>query len=157
MMLPKLSLEVNNQYRALVAPEEAATWILQTLHSCGKFPIAGGELSVAFVDDAQIAKIHGDYIGDPTPTDVITFPANNEMESAGEIIVSVDHARTRAEELKVPFSRELSLYLIHGWLHLAAYDDNNEEECAKMREAEQAALTVLDETEVPLKFTLSEI
>ena len=157
MMLPKLSLEVNNQYRALDSPEEAAIWILQTLHSSGKFPIAGGELSVAFVDDAQIAKIHGDYIGDPTPTDVITFPANNEMESAGEIIVSVDHARTRAEELKVPFSRELSLYLIHGWLHLAAYDDKNEVECAKMREAEQAALTVLDETEVPLKFTLLEI
>ena len=157
MMLPKLSLEVNNQYRALDSPEEAAIWILQTLHLSGKFPIAGGELSVVFVDDAQIAKIHGDYIGDPTPTDVITFPANNEMESAGEIIVSVDHARIRAEELKVPFSRELSLYIIHGWLHLAAYDDKNEVECAKMREAEQAALTVLDETEVPLKFTLLEI
>ena len=157
MMLPMLSLEVNNQYRALDSPEEAAIWILQTLYLSGKFPIAGGELSVVFVDDAQIAKIHGDYIGDPTPTDVITFPANNEMESAGEIIVSVDHARIRAEELKVPFSRELSLYLIHGWLHLAAYDDKNEVECAKMREAEQAALTVLDETEVPLKFTLLEI
>ena len=157
MTLPKLSLEVNNQYRALDAPEDAAILIFQTLHSSGKFPIAGGELSVAFVNDAQIAKIHGDYIGDPTPTDVITFPANNEMESAGEIIVSVDRARIRAEELKVSFSRELSLYLIHGWLHLAAYDDKNDADCAKMREAEQAALTVLDEKEVPLKFTLLEI
>lgn len=156
-MLPKLSLEIKNQYHELDAPEEVAIRILQTLHSSGKFPIAGGELSVAFVNDTQIAKIHGDYIGDPTPTDVITFPANNEMQSAGEIIVSVDHARIRAEDLKVSFSRELSLYLIHGWLHLAAYDDKNEAECAKMREAEQAALTFLDEAEVPLKFTLLEI
>ena len=89
---------------------------------------------------------------DPSPTDVITFPAQPEMESAGEIIVSVDHARSRAAELDLPFSQELSLYLVHGWLHLAGYDDRRESDRAKMREAEQKALLILDEADRAIEF-----
>ena len=110
----------------------------------GQFPIGGGELSVAFVDDATIAKVHADFMDDPSPTDVITFSSDPSMESAGEIIVSVDHAQTRASELGESFSRELSLYLIHGWLHLAGFDDRNEKDSLKMRAAEQVALDLLE-------------
>ena len=52
---------------------------------------------------------------DPTVTDVITFPADEAMQSAGEIIVSVDRAREQAAALGRPFSRELSP-LPHPWL-----------------------------------------
>lgn len=150
-----LSLEINNGYSALDSPESAAVTLYQILHDSGRFPITEGELSIAFVDDAQIAQVHADFMDDPTPTDVITFPANPEMESAGEIIVSVDHARSRATELDEPFSRELSLYLIHGWLHLAGYDDREESDRAKMREAEQIALGLLDEADNNLEFSLT--
>ena len=156
-MMLTLSLEVNNLYRTLDAPEEATKRLLKILHSSGRFPISGGDLSVAFVSDEQIAQIHNDHIGDPTPTDVITFPANNDMGSAGEIIISVDRARSCAEELNVPFTRELCLYLIHGWLHLASYDDKDEPSRTKMREAEQEALEILEESDQQLEFTLSKI
>ena len=109
-----LSLEISNQYSELLDPDEAATALFNRLQESGRFPIAEGELSVAFVDDPCIAQVHADFMDDPTPTDVITFPADQSMESAGEIIVSVDHARSRAAELGEPFSRELSLYLIHS-------------------------------------------
>ena len=66
-----------------------------------------------------------------------------------------DHARSRAEELGEPFSRELSLYLIHGWLHLAGYDDRAEADRAKMREAEQLALSLIDAQIEPIEFRLS--
>ncbi len=153
--MPTLSLEINNQYSALADPGAAATRLFETLHAAGTFPITGGELSIVFVDDRQIAHVHADFMDDPTPTDVITFPADTSMESAGEIIVSVDHARSRAEELGEPFSRELSLYLIHGWLHLAGYDDRAEADRAKMREAEQLALSLLDAEIEPIEFQLS--
>lgn len=142
--MPMLSLEINNLSSALAEPGPAARRLFETLHASGRFPIAGGELSVVFVGDAEIARVHADFMGDPTPTDVITFPADAAMESAGEIIVSVDHARSRAGELGEPFSRELSLYLVHGWLHLAGYDDRAEADRAAMRAAEQAALAMLD-------------
>ena len=150
--MPTLSLEINNQSSALVDPERAAIDLLEAIHASGRFPISEGELSIAFVNDAEIAKVHADFMEDPSPTDVITFPAQPEMESAGEIIVSVDHARNRAAELGEPFSRELSLYLVHGWLHLAGYDDRKESDRAKMREAEQQALLILDEAGQVIEF-----
>jgi len=152
--MPTLSLEINNQSSALAAPEEAAIALFETLHASGQFPITEGELSIAFVGDVEIAQVHADFMGDPTPTDVITFSADEAMESAGEIIVSVDHARSRAEELGEPFSRELSLYLVHGWLHLAGYDDRNEADRAEMRKAEQIALGLLDNATLVIKFKL---
>lgn len=152
--MPTFSLEISNQYSALRSPEEAANALFNALHRSGKFPIAEGELSIAFVDDRVIAQVHADFMGDPTPTDVITFPGDEAMESAGEIIVSVDHAQSRAEELGEPFSRELSLYLIHGWLHLAGYDDRNDSDRAKIRQAEQEALSVMDSAECRIEFEL---
>ena len=141
----RLNLEISNQYKQLIDPIEEAEKLFGALETAGTFPITQGELSVVFVDDATIGQIHDDFMGDPSATDVITFPANAEMESAGEIIVSVDHARSRAAELGEPFSRELSLYLVHGWLHLAGYDDRNDTDRAAMRIAEQEALAILDQ------------
>ena len=139
-----VSLEINNQYNRLESPEKATLELFEAIMESGKFPIGDGELSVVFVDDATIARVHADFMGDPSPTDVITFPAEPSMESAGEIIVSVDHASARAEELGEPFSRELSLYLIHGWLHLAGFDDRKEADRPKMKAAEQEALDLLE-------------
>ncbi|NBB79083.1 MAG: rRNA maturation RNase YbeY [Verrucomicrobia bacterium] len=137
-------LEINNLYKELIKPEAAAVALFQRLEDSGEFPIGEGELSIAFVDDATIARIHGEFLGDPTPTDVITFPADSAMETAGEIVVSVDHARSRSEALGEPFSRELSLYLAHGWLHLAGYDDREASDRQAMRRAEQRALQCIE-------------
>lgn len=150
--MSRLHLEINNQYKLLADPIEAAKQLCRALEASDAFPIARGELSVVFVTDTIISQIHDDFMNDPSATDVITFPANIEMESAGEIIVSVDHARSRAEELGEPFSRELSLYLVHGWLHLAGYDDRNETDRAAMRIAEQQAFKVLDKTSINTHF-----
>ncbi|MGB0743014.1 MAG: rRNA maturation RNase YbeY [Opitutales bacterium] len=152
--MSKVKLEINNQHSSLESPEEATTLLFETIHQSGAFPITGGELSIAFVNDATIAQIHADFMEDPSPTDVITFPADLEMESAGEIVVSVDHAISRSNELGEPFSRELSLYLIHGWLHLAGYDDRNEADRYKMRAAEQEALALVALNEVEITYKL---
>ena len=147
-----LSLEINNQSNSLFNPEAATIALFEAIHASGRFPINEGELSIAFVSDAEIAQVHADFMDDPSPTDVITFPAQPEMKSAGEIIVSVDHAHSRAAELGELFSRELSLYLVHGWLHLAGYDDSKESDRARMREAEQKALLILDEVDQAIEF-----
>ena len=148
------SLEINNQYSSIFNPEVAAIALFEAIHASGRFPINEGELSIAFVSDAEIARLHADFMDDPSPTDVITFPAQPDMKSAGEIIVSVDHARSRAAKLGKSFSRELSLYLVHGWLHLAGYNDRNESDRAEMRNAEQKALKILDEANQAIEFKL---
>ncbi|MGJ8651463.1 MAG: rRNA maturation RNase YbeY [Opitutaceae bacterium] len=154
--MQSIHLEINNQYSQLIEPEVYTKALFQAIEVSGLFPISNGELSIVFVDDDTIAQVHDDFMDDPTPTDVITFPAQQAMESAGEIIVSVDHAQSRAQELGEPFSRELSLYLVHGWLHLAGYDDRNETDRAEMRLAEQRALDVLDKADITNGFTLAD-
>ena len=90
-----------------------------SLHQHGK----KGTLSVAFLPKDQHSEIHGRFLKDFRPTDVITFPADDEEENAGEILVSVDQAIGESKERDLSFQEELSLYLIHGWLHLVGFDD----------------------------------
>ena len=151
-----MDLEINNQYEGLESPENAAIACLKAIQESERFPIYDGELSIVFVDDETIAQVHADFMDDPTPTDVITFPAEPSMESAGEIIISVDHAKSRADELGEPFSKELTLYLFHGWLHLAGFDDRFPEEREKMREAEKQALGLVDPSDERYRFRLTK-
>jgi len=143
-MLP-LQLAISNRYKRLANPVAETHKVFRALQACGVFPISAGELSVAFVTDTLIRQVHQDFMGIPTVTDVITFPADVAMGSAGEIIVSVDQARSRADEWSVSFSHELSLYLVHGWLHLAGYDDRTRADQLAMRRAEEQAFGVLDQ------------
>ena len=149
-----LNPEVSNLYKALVDPEMATLARCRALERSGSFPIGDGDLSVVLVDDSMIAGVHAEFMSDSSPTDVITFQADREMESAGEIIISVDHARNRANELDLPFSRELTLYLIHGWLHLAGYDDCTEADREAMRAAEVRALTLVDQDKSCIPYSL---
>ena len=149
-----LQLEIRNLYNHLNAPEQATRLLFNAIERSRKFPIQSGDLSIAFVDDARIAQVHETFMDDPSPTDVITFPADLEMASAGEIIVSVDHARKYADDSEKSFSRELSLYLVHGWLHLGGYNDRNEEERSRMHLAEKEALSILDQNSLTGNFRL---
>ncbi|MGB0460162.1 MAG: rRNA maturation RNase YbeY [Opitutales bacterium] len=140
-----MELAVSNRYPTLRDPEGATQDLADCIQSLPQFALPSGELSIVFVDDPAIATIHAQFMDDPSPTDVITFPPQPQMQSAGEIIVSVDHARTRAVELDLPFPRELALYLIHGWLHLCGFDDRHNADRKKMRTAEATLLEALDQ------------
>jgi len=117
-----------------------------------------GGLSLVFLTDPALAKIHGDFMGDPTVTDVITFEGDASAGLAGEICVSADtaakyvglplvgrpgSARRQAPALQGKFSTELTLYLVHGWLHLAGYDDLLPIKKRRMRAAEARAMKLL--------------
>src|SRR3954463_7183864 len=51
------------------------------------------EISVVLVSDKRIAEIHGRFMNDPTPTDVITF-------DHGEIVVSAQTAKSQARQFR---------------------------------------------------------
>jgi probable rRNA maturation factor len=74
------------------------------------------EVEISLLDDAAITAIHGEFLQDPTPTDVITF-------HHGEILVSVETAAREAAARQAPFLRETALYIIHGLLHLHGHTD----------------------------------
>ncbi len=102
-----------------------------------------GELSLVFLTDPAQAKIHADFMDDPTATDVITFEGDPAAGLAGEICVSADTAQAYARAHRGDFSAELTLYLVHGWLHLAGYDDLQPAKKRRMRAAEARAMKLL--------------
>lgn len=104
-----------------------------------------GDISLVFMTDEALADLHGRFLGDPSPTDVITFPAPEDSSSpvTGEICISAD-AAGRQTGKGGSFSRELALYLVHGWLHLAGHGDLEPARRRLMRRAETRALGMLD-------------
>jgi probable rRNA maturation factor len=114
-----------------------------------------GELSIAFLTDDVLANLHGRFLDDPSTTDVITFDGNADMDSAGEVCVSVDTAIQSARSRKIDFSRELLLYVVHGWLHLAGYDDLRPDRKRRMRAAEARAISLITSTGGPPLFRLA--
>lgn len=90
-------------------------------------------VEVSLVSDEQIAAVHGEFLDDPTATDVITF-------DHGEILVSVDTAAARAPEYGHEVDQEVALYMIHGLLHLAGFGDKSEEEFERMRDLQEKIL-----------------
>jgi rRNA maturation RNase YbeY len=87
------------------------------------------EISVVLVSDRKISTIHQQFMGIAGSTDVITF-------RHGEIVVSVETASRQAIEYESDLLQELRLYIAHGLLHLAGYDDHSEDgfrEMAKLQ------------------------
>ncbi|MGC4071281.1 MAG: rRNA maturation RNase YbeY [Nibricoccus sp.] len=123
-------------------------------HAAFSPAVPAGELSLAFLTDAALARIHDDFLDDPTTTDVITFEGNAALESAGEICVSADTAATFATAHDRDFSDELTLYVVHGWLHLAGYDDLKPAKKRRMRAAESRAMEILRAAKALPRFKL---
>lgn len=98
-------------------------------------PVLGGldEVEVSLISDDAIAAVHGDFMDDPTATDVITF-------HHGEILISVETAVRCAAEHGHPVEREALLYVIHGLLHLNGHDDLSEPARSRMHATQEAIL-----------------
>lgn len=89
-------------------------------------------IEVSLVSDEEISRVHREFLGDPSPTDVITFPH-------GEIFISLDTAQRQAAENAESYEREVARYLVHAFLHLAGWDDREPGDRAAMH-AEQERL-----------------
>ena len=114
-----------------------------------------GTLSVAFLEDPALARLHARFMGDPSATDVITFSGDAANNLAGEICVSVDAAERHARNTGARPSDEIALYLVHGWLHLAGYDDLRPAAKRAMRRAEARAMRLLARSAAVPRFKLA--
>ncbi len=115
-----------------------------------RFDMASADLSVAVVTDTEIAELHEKYMNIKGATDVLTFDLADQRHAGangrhveGEIVVSADTAKRRAEERAHPVAAELALYVVHGTLHLLGMDDATEQEAMKMHEMEDEILTAI--------------
>ena len=110
---------------------------------------ARAELSIALVDDAEIARLNERYRGIAHPTDVLSFSllegAHAERRGAllGDVVVSVDTAAVQARRARRSLDDEVLRLLIHGTLHLLGHDHEVDADARRMRAEERRVWTAL--------------
>ncbi|MCX7663915.1 MAG: rRNA maturation RNase YbeY [Gemmataceae bacterium] len=104
--------------------------------------IKEAKISLAMVDDTTSARINQQFLQHEGPTDVITFPLSKPKAKVleGELVLGVEVALREAEGRGHTFEEEMSLYIIHGLLHLCGFDDHTPEETQQMRAKEKQYL-----------------
>ena len=91
------------------------------------------EIEFILIDRATMCRVHTDFLGDPTETDVITFPY-------GEILVCPAVAQDSAASFGLDVEQEVLLYCLHGMLHLTGYDDTTPKLAKEMAVAQMELL-----------------
>lgn len=82
------------------------------------------ELSVVLVAEDEMAELHERYLGEPGPTDVLSFEMD-EDGLLGDVVVCPDEAE-RNNPSNLPL--ELRLLVVHGILHLLGHDHEEEDQ-----------------------------
>ena len=108
-----------------------------------------GELSIAVVGDAAMRRLHARHLGAAHTTDVLAFDLGTDRRRGrldGEIVVCADAARRCAGAHGATLREarsELALYVVHGLLHLAGYDDRTPRGFRRMHAREDELLREL--------------
>jgi probable rRNA maturation factor len=131
-----LSLALQNRQKAVRVDKRSIRKVVRRiLEDAG---IESAEISIAIVDDAAIAKVHGEFLDDDSPTDVISFVLDaSPGRLEGEVVASAETATLRAPEYDQSAEEELFLYVVHGLLHLVGYDDTTPKARKVMRAMER--------------------
>ena len=117
--------------------------------------VRSAEISVALIDGNTMRRLNREHLGHDYDTDVLSFLLDCKVDASetvadgdglprgagktidGEILISTDVADDTASRLGSTVEDEVTLYLVHGLLHLAGYDDLTPTEMTLMRQRER--------------------
>ena len=102
------------------------------------------EVTIIFVDDAEIKELNRTWRGKDSATDVLSWPAVNIDEPLetflGDIAISLETAGRQAATRSWSLIDEVCLLAVHGFLHLLGHDDDEDDDSARMRVLERFAV-----------------
>ena len=90
-------------------------------------------VSVWIISNRRISRLHLQFFGDSSPTDVITF-------HDGEIFISVVATGRNARQFGNSLMSEIKLCIVHGLLHLHGFDDREAADLRKMKNTQEKIL-----------------
>lgn len=150
-----MSIEINNESGVEVdesSLQRLATFALDHLHV---HPDA--ELAILLVDEAAMEQLHVQWMDEPGPTDVLSFPMDELRPGSedevtppgllGDLVVCPQVAIAQAREAGHSPTEEMRLLTAHGILHLLGYDHAEPDEEREMFDVQR---------EILVGFTLAE-
>ena len=136
-----MSIEIDNRSGAICAEVELldlAAFALKELLVDER-----AELEISLVDEAEMTRLHEEWMDEAGPTDVLSFPMDelrpNELSEndevpvvLGDVVICPDVARKQGDTAGHGMEQELRILLVHGILHLLGFDYLEPEEEAEM-------------------------
>jgi probable rRNA maturation factor len=111
---------------------EALTEALEALKI--ELGVGQKELTLVFVEDAEIHVLNREHLGVDKPTDVLSFPLAEGVEEGmpdiphlGDIVISLETAQRQADRAGHSLETEVATLAAHGLTHLLGYDHPTEE------------------------------
>lgn len=145
---------ISNDQKAVKIPTGIRMLIRRCCHAVLELENFEGsaEVSVTFVDNAQIREMNKKYRNIDKETDVLSFPLGENgvydinhdtgAKLLGDIVISAQKAFEQAELYNHPLQREIGFLTVHSMLHLLGYDhESGGIEEVHMREKEETVLT----------------
>ncbi|KGJ82804.1 endoribonuclease YbeY [Cryobacterium roopkundense] len=135
-----MSIEINNE--STIEVDEAAiqrlsAFALDTMHVH-----ADADLAIVLVDEGAMEQLHVQWMDEPGPTDVLSFPmdelrpgteeAQTPPGLLGDIVLCPQVAQSQAETAGHSTLDELLLLTTHGILHLLGFDHAEPDEEKEM-------------------------
>jgi len=115
------------------------------------------DIGLLITTDKTIRKYNRTYRHKDKPTDILSFSyhptlragkrilvKSPEDKNVGDLIISLEYIKKRAEELKIPLEQHLKTLLVHGVCHLLGYDHETDNQYRSMKTKETYILTELD-------------
>jgi probable rRNA maturation factor len=154
-------------------PMEVARWSTLAQRVLAARGVKGeNEVSLLFVDEDAMAALNQQFLGKSGPTDVLSFPIEDEpgptgrspdlggsgpgvspeegtLTLLGDVVICPAVAAVNAVEHEVSLEDEVALLVVHGLLHLLGLDHEDEAEAERMEALEQALLTRYYRAQVP--------
>lgn len=111
------------------------------------------EVSITLVEDDEMAAWNSRALGQPGPTDVLSFPvetlrpgkvpvsiADGPPILIGDVVIAPDYVRRQADRYGVVADDEIALMVAHGILHLLGYDHEEDVDAELMEKRERDIL-----------------
>jgi len=146
-------------------PVDLDTWVQLARAVLNDRGVSGeAEVSLLFVDEGTIAGLNKDFLGRDGPTDVLSFPIEDDADPAGrfpdsgargpgsdagsrppillgDVVICPVVAARQAVEHEVDLTDELALLVVHGLLHLLGMDHEVDDEAEQMEALERTLLS----------------
>jgi probable rRNA maturation factor len=118
---------------------EEPSWIPKVPRFCEKIleklSLDNWEVSIVFCTNEFIRELNNRFRGKDEPTDVLSFSQNEGAKDfpivpdgydlVGDIVISLEMLRDTVSEFSIEPDEELKRLIIHGFLHLAGYNHND--------------------------------
>ena len=127
----------------------AAQAALRDEHVSGTLTGSAIELSILLTDDTAIADLNRQWRGRSGPTNVLSFPAENDARPAdapvllGDVAIALQTLMAQAKDAGIAPADHLRHLVVHGVLHLCGYDHETDIDADRMEGLEIVILEAL--------------